>query len=217
MKILCVDTSTSTTLIALSEDAQILDHESVSSADHAAALLPTIEAVLLRANLRLKDIDGFGVVTGPGSFTGLRIGLSTIKGFCLAYPRPVVGLHSLQLLALSAPLTDQTLAPVIHSRKGKVFTALYQRTEEHLREILKPTEVDVPDFFKDNPGVIIFGSAIEKQPLLFSSLPVLASEYFYPKASRLCMEAHKKFVHQETLSIESAEPDYLVSSVASLV
>ena len=85
---------------------------------HFSALMPAVDTLLTGAEVEPGDIKGVAVATGPGSFTGLRVGLSLAKGFCHALHVPIMGISSLRALAFQLPFTEHPIAPILSSRKG---------------------------------------------------------------------------------------------------
>jgi tRNA threonylcarbamoyladenosine biosynthesis protein TsaB len=139
LRILAFDTSANLTSVALCDGAQVLvEDENADSDRHAEILLPRVQRCLAQSGLRLEDIDLFAVGIGPGSFTGVRVGVATAKGFGLALKRPVCGVVSLAALAAGAAGHGEWLAPVLDAFKGEVFAALYRATERGLQCVLEP-------------------------------------------------------------------------------
>ena len=91
----------------------------------ASRLLCSVDAVLGDAGFALADLDGIGVALGPGSFTGLRIGVATVKGLALAAGKPVAGFSSLAMLAMNLPWAAYPVCPMFDAKKKEVYTALY--------------------------------------------------------------------------------------------
>jgi tRNA threonylcarbamoyladenosine biosynthesis protein TsaB len=128
MNILAIETSTKRLCLGLSnQKGRIAEYNLDSEKRHTELLLPTIKKALRRLRLSLAEIDYFAVGLGPGSFTGLRIGLATIKGFSAALSKPVIGLPTLDLLADNAlSAGGKIICPVIDAKRNLVFTALYE-------------------------------------------------------------------------------------------
>ena len=128
MNILAIDTSTKKLCLGLiNHKGKIVEHNLDSEMRHAELLLPKTKNALRRLQLSLSDVDYFAVGLGPGSFTGLRIGLATIKGFALALQKPVIGLSSLDILASNAlPSDSKIICPLIDAKRNLLFTALYE-------------------------------------------------------------------------------------------
>lgn len=126
MIILGLSTSSKLASVALSNEQDILIENSTQvQAGHGAGLLPLIEKVCLEAKITPSQIDAYAVDLGPGTFTGLRVGLATIKGMALAQNKPIVGVLSLEALALNIERTDGLVVPLIDAKCGEVYAAAY--------------------------------------------------------------------------------------------
>jgi len=134
MNILVFDTSTDMLAVGVKSDGGM--KTSVESGfRHSETLLPTIERCLADASIGLKDIDLIACTSGPGSFTGLRIGMSTAKGLSLALGLPWVGVPTLDCMAFGLEKPGRTVVPVMDARKNRIYAALYQggqRVSEYL-------------------------------------------------------------------------------------
>jgi tRNA threonylcarbamoyladenosine biosynthesis protein TsaB len=143
VRLLAFDTSSSVSAVALVDGETILaEDDSPSSARHGEVLLPRIQAVLAAGSIALAEVDAFAVGVGPGSFTGLRVGLATAKGLALACGRPLVAACSLRVLALAAfehlPTHGSPLVLVaIDAFKGEVYGSLYERAGDGPRCLLE--------------------------------------------------------------------------------
>ena len=126
--ILALNTSTRQCSVALlRKDCTVIAEQLMfEGKGHFSSLMPAVHILLTGARFEPKDIKCVAVATGPGSFTGLRVGLSLAKGFCQALHVPIIGISSLKALAFQLPLTANPIAPILSSRKGEVFTALFQ-------------------------------------------------------------------------------------------
>jgi tRNA threonylcarbamoyladenosine biosynthesis protein TsaB len=132
MKILAIETSTMLGGIAIADDSAGLIAEvrlNVKST-HSERLMTEIDHVLQQAGLAIHDIDVFGVAIGPGSFTGLRIGLSTAKGFSYATGKPIVAVPTLDAFAWNFPYCMHPVCIMLDARKGEVYAALFQWAED---------------------------------------------------------------------------------------
>jgi tRNA threonylcarbamoyladenosine biosynthesis protein TsaB len=173
MKILGIDTATATASAALVEDGKLISEEvrpgypqdgplrSTQRGNHAEILLPLVDTVLKRAGLSLCDVSAFAVSIGPGSFTGLRIGLSTVKGLVYGSKIPVIGVPT--LLAIAARVTDWEglICPFLDARKKEAYAALFRRDGK----ILKRLTVDL---VSQPEGIIRqIGSSSDGEPCLF--------------------------------------------------
>lgn len=146
MKILAVDTSTASGSVALLHDQVIAAEWTLLSAHtHNRRLLHGIDRILADAHWALEDVDLFAVTTGPGSFTGIRIGLSTMKAVAWALGKPLVGVPSLEALAAPLAVGGRPVCAVIDARKNEVYAALYHPDGEGRLREERPPSVLAPD------------------------------------------------------------------------
>jgi tRNA threonylcarbamoyladenosine biosynthesis protein TsaB len=148
MKILAIDTSTRVGSIAVVEGPQLKAQQILNiSSTHNQRLLPGIERILTDAGWSLEDLDGFAVSLGPGSFTGLRIGLSIVKGLAWSTGKPLAGVPTLDALAANVSFVPYKICPILDARKGEIYTALYRQGDEGIPQrltsymALKPEEL----------------------------------------------------------------------------
>ena len=134
MKILCIDTSTSAGSIVLAHEKRLLGEIlEDSSRTHSVRLLTGIDAVLKNANLSISDVDVFAVISGPGSFTGIRIGLTTVKGLADALGKPIVPVTSFEAWVEKSLAVQGVLVPLIPARRGEIYAAVYERRGSELK------------------------------------------------------------------------------------
>jgi len=130
MKVLGIDTSTSCGSVGLIDDELIISEYLLNiPITHSERLLTTIELILREARIAMEDLEGWAISLGPGSFTGLRIGVSTVKGLALATRKPVAGVPTLDVLAHQVSFTPYPICPILDARKGEVYTAFYRYKE----------------------------------------------------------------------------------------
>ena len=173
MILMGIDSSVPRASIALLEDGRVLGQaEVVKSATVSNQILSLIDGVLTSSGTSLKDLDGFCLTTGPGSFTGLRVGVSILKGLLLATPKPFIKVDTLEALALQAMPTGDKICAVLDARKKEVYAACFQCDGNFLKRLtpdrgLPPTqlceEITGPSVFIGN-GLDAYG------PLLSSKL-----------------------------------------------
>ena len=127
MYILGIETATKTGGISIvSENGVLAEYTLNIEATHSERLMSTVDRVLKDTGFSLANIDGFGVSIGPGSFTGLRIGLSTIKGLVFATGKPVAAVPTLKALAWNVPFSRHTVCPLLDAKKKEVYAGLYR-------------------------------------------------------------------------------------------
>lgn len=126
MKVLAVDTTTERGSIAVAEDGAVRGEVRLAGPEgHSARLLPAIEFLLGALGLAPRDVEGFAVTTGPGSFTGLRVGLSTVQGLALASGRRCLGVSALDVLAARVAGAAPALVAMMDAYRGEVYGAVY--------------------------------------------------------------------------------------------
>lgn len=132
MRLLAVDTSGRSQGVAALQDEELL-HESLllTPASHSETLFESIYSALRSAGWTLDQVDAYALSVGPGSFTGLRIGMSVVKGFCARFPRPVAAVSTLAALAFPLLENADYVIPCIDARCGEVFSAIYAPAEEY--------------------------------------------------------------------------------------
>ena len=128
--LLTIDTCSATGSVALSRGETLLGEVLTHlPGTHTDRLLGSVRQLLEVSGLQMTDIDGFGVVFGPGSFTGLRVGVATVKGLSMATGRPIVGVSSLRTLALQAPFPSVPVWALLDARKKEVYAGCYHWQE----------------------------------------------------------------------------------------
>lgn len=139
MRVLGLDTATAIASVGLASDsALIIERHRPVGSSHARCILALVDELLRAAELRLADLDRLAVSLGPGSFTGLRIGLATIKGLALGCGLPVVGVPTLWAYAAALGPRPGTVWPVLDARKGEVYAAAYRWIGDDLEELAPP-------------------------------------------------------------------------------
>ncbi|HSL05664.1 MAG TPA: tRNA (adenosine(37)-N6)-threonylcarbamoyltransferase complex dimerization subunit type 1 TsaB [Nitrospiraceae bacterium] len=129
MKVLAVETATSWQSVAILDDSRVLArHDQEAAGSHAKLLLPTIDRLLRETGLTIKQLDGLAVSIGPGSFTGLRVGLATLLGFRTISQLPLAVVPTLEGMAWNLRGTSTLLCPVLNSRRGELYWALFRWT-----------------------------------------------------------------------------------------
>jgi len=158
VNILGIDTSTVLGAVGIVDgDELVADMRTNISVTHSERLMLHIDGLLKSARLTMDDIDGFAVGLGPGSFTGLRIGVATVKGLAYATGKPVAGVSSLRALAGNLPDCRHMVCPVYDARKGMVYAALYRDTDAGREEVFSPRAMFPDDLVEyiDAPAVFI--------------------------------------------------------------
>jgi len=188
MRILSVDTSTAACSIVLSLDGKLEGEINVESEEtHSVRLLPGIDTLLRSCGRNIKDVEAFAVICGPGSFTGVRIGLTTIKGLAESLARPTIPVTAFEAWVEKFPEQQGILVPVIDARRGEVYGAVFSRNGE-TSELLSPGIVEkVPELLTSitHPQVCFVGGGAAIYKDLIVARPgwrVLAGDPFLGRA-----------------------------------
>jgi tRNA threonylcarbamoyl adenosine modification protein YeaZ len=148
LKILSIGTSTKNCTVAICEDTtKIAELNNMSGLTHSETLVPSVEKILMDNELSLDSIDAYAVSVGPGSFTGIRIGVATVKGFCLAKPKKVFAVPSLLALAYNVADFKGYIVSCIDARNDNVYAAIYDNTAD--------TPEMIGDYISDNVQVLL--------------------------------------------------------------
>src|SRR3990167_8336087 len=223
MFILAFDTATKTGSVAITyEDQLIVNYTRKSDISHSKRLLSSIELALKETSLTLEDISGFGVTIGPGSFTGLRIGLSVAKGLAYATGKPLVGVSTLEAMAFGLPFVPYLICPVLDARKGEVYAGFYKKHGPTLQRAFPEMVLPPKDLCQYIHEPVIFrGEGIGLYRDLF--LQGLKKEAFFVAEGRsasvgacVALLAFEKIKEGQLEDISSIKPHYIRPSEAEI-
>ena len=146
MLLLGIDTSSQAAGAAVVKDGSIIcEYMLNQKKTHSARMLPMVEQMLADAEYEMSDMDGFVCGVGPGSFTGVRIGAATVKGFAQALAKPVLTVNSLETLAFGCGSFDGLIVPVVFARVDEVFCAAYSIDNENMQEQFSPSVMTIAE------------------------------------------------------------------------
>lgn len=146
MKILSVDSSATVASVALSEGGRLLAEYTLNNKNtHSETLLPMIESLLSFFSMEIGDVDLFAVSTGPGSFTGVRIGTATVKGLAFASDKPCVGVSTLEAIAYNLRFHKGIVCPVMNARRSQVYTAIFRSNGEKLERLTEDLAISIAE------------------------------------------------------------------------
>ncbi len=223
MKVLGLDTSTLMTTCGVIDGDKLVGEYSLSQdMSHSEKLVPMIKEVLDSLNLTVDDIDLFAAAVGPGSFTGLRIGLATVKAFAHVTNKPIIGVSTLEALAYNLPFND-IVVPMLDARRDRVYTAIYKWKGNELEAIMKPCILEVTELLnildRDHNKIVVNGDGslvykdmiIEKlkDKVRFSTIGQNMC-----KASSICELALLRYKKNEVDDFYTLAPDYLLETQA---
>jgi len=157
MFILGIETSTKTGSVAVvSEDAVIAQYSLNIEVTHSERLMSTVDRVLKDSGIPIADMDGFAIAIGPGSFTGLRIGLAAVKGLAFATGKPVAAVPTLKALAWNLPQAGHPVCPMLDARKNEVYAALYKYQGLELLQLMPEATIPLAEIANRIPGTVLF-------------------------------------------------------------
>lgn len=188
MKVLGIETSTLVGGVALLDDETLVAEHTLNVAlTHSERLLSAIDQLLAAARWRLGELDGLAVAVGPGSFTGLRIGLATAKGLAFATGTPLAGVPTLDALARTLPFARHPVCPILDAKKGEVYASLYRTDRgeaERLWGYLAVSPEELCGRLKGLDGPVIFlGDGVAAYRALLETA-LGAAALFAPPGSR---------------------------------
>ena len=216
--LLLIDSHSSLLELALSQDGKVIDsYKATEAFEHNKAITLACENLLKRNNISWSDLRGIGVISGPGSYTGLRVGLSTAKGFCFGLDIPLIAVNMLDVMT-QAFLTkygeqdeDALILPVIDARRMEVFTRKFNGLGISIDS--QTTFVFTDELFnnlkKMHSSILIFGDGAEKVRILYPKLPdwlkIVEIDISLDLASYLFNTAFKGAIFQD---LTYFEPQY---------
>lgn len=215
--ILNIETSTEVCSVALTSEGAVLEHrEDYQGQNHALLLSGFIEDMLKYATPREIKIDAVAVSIGPGSYTGLRIGLSEAKGLCFGLDVPLLGIDTLKILVVSAMFANNIdenslFVPMIDARRMEVFTGVYDAA---LREVMTPRplilqEDSFDEFLEQGRNLVFVGNGAEKAANLIKRSGIVHIPGIKPVAVDMMALSEMAFRKKEFIDLAYSTPKYL--------
>ncbi|WP_418585599.1 tRNA (adenosine(37)-N6)-threonylcarbamoyltransferase complex dimerization subunit type 1 TsaB [Intestinibacter sp.] len=201
MKILGIDTSSMAASVAVIEDNKLICEYTINTKKtHSQKLMPMIENMLGLSDLNVREIDAIAVCEGPGSFTGLRIGMATAKAIAHVNDIPVIGVNSLEALAANMNLCDKKICSILDAQRNQVYTGRYQYEGTKLVEIkeigIQQIDEILEELAQSGEQWILVGEAVykyEDKIREISNIEIPAASNNVTKAGSLCSVAKVKF------------------------
>jgi len=222
-KLLTIQTATPAGSVALTNDEQLCGEMYFDvHRPHGSWLLDGVAQLLATAGMALTDLDGFGVTVGPGSFTGLRLGLGTIKGLALATGKPIAGVSTLQTLAMQVPHAGLPICALLDARKKEVYAGLFTWYEGWpmplgAERVLPPEQLLAElqgDVLFVGDGAKAYRTLIARQ--LGGRAHFLPAVYSPPRAAHAALLAARSFTAGEAVPPDRVNPVYIRPSEAEL-
>ena len=216
--ILNLETATKNCSVSISQNGQTILCKEMAEAgySHAEKLHVFIEECIKESNISFKDLSAIAVSQGPGSYTGLRIGVSAAKGLCFALDLPLIALDTLQVLASKLSISDGVIIPMIDARRMEVYSAIFNAKYEKVREV--QAEILTENSFEEISQTIHFvGDSAEKaKTVLTKSNFIFHEEIIYPSANEMSELSYKKFQENNFEDVAYFEPYYLKDFMATV-
>lgn len=212
-----IETSTECCSAALAEDGKVVASRKCDTPKlHASTLAPFCAEVLAEAGVNAAECSAVAVSEGPGSYTGLRVGVSTAKGLCFGAGIPLIGIDTLQILALSAEGSFDRIVAMIDARRMEVYAAVFDVNGKRLGET-EAVILDADSYSKElSEGSVLFiGTGVEKFRNICTS-PNASFQSCFPAADHMAAPAFEAYAKKEFKDVAYFEPFYLKEFVAGI-
>ena len=209
--ILNIETATKNCSVSIAKNGATIVCKEIAEEgySHAEKLHVFIEEVIAEAGISVQDLAAIAVSQGPGSYTGLRIGVSAAKGLCFALNLPLIAVDTLQTLASQAKVTDGKIIPMLDARRMEVYSEVFDANLEIERKI--EAEVITEDSFASYTETVYFvGDCAEKcKPVLTKANFVFLEDIKFPSADAMSKISYDKYQKSDTVDVAYFEPYYL--------
>lgn len=216
--ILNLETATKNCSVSISQNGQTIFCKEMAEAgySHAEKLHVFIEECIKESNITFIDLAAIAVSQGPGSYTGLRIGVSAAKGLCFALDLPLIALDTLQVLASKLSISDGVIIPMIDARRMEVYSAIFNSKLEKIREV--QAEILTESSFEEFSKTIHFvGDCTGKaKTVLSKSNFIFHEEIINPSANEMSELSYIKFQEKKLEDVAYFEPYYLKDFMATV-
>ncbi len=216
--ILAIETATKNCSVALAKDGVTILCKEIAEEgySHAERLHVFIEQLLAELELSYKDLSAIAVSQGPGSYTGLRIGVSAAKGLCYALDIPLIAIDTLASLASQVNVEEGFIVPMIDARRMEVYSAIFNAKHEKVRAIR--AEILTSESFSETNSTIYFiGDCAEKsKTVLNQNNHVYLDGIIYPSAKDMSVMGYQKYKRSDFVDVAYFEPYYLKDFVGTV-
>ena len=216
--ILNIETATKNCSVSIAKNGEVLALKELNDGNysHAEKLHPFIKELFEEQNLSNNDIDAIAVSKGPGSYTGLRIGVSAAKGLCFAYDKPLISIETLNSLAHALQIDTGFIVPMLDARRMEAYTAVYNTNYEQVREI-KAEILDENSFeeYLNKDKVYLLGDGAAKCKEIIKHHNVVFIDDKFPSAKEIAQLSYDKFTKNDFEDVAYFEPFYLKDFVVT--
>ena len=223
MKILGIDTSTMAANVAVLEDDKLICEYTINTKKtHSQKLMPMIENILKLSDLDIKEIDAIAICVGPGSFTGLRIGMATAKAMAHVNNIPLIGVNSLEILGANMDLCNRNICSILDAQRNQVYMNKYILKDDKITELeeisIKPIDELLEEISSSNEDWVLVGEAVYKYKEKIeeiSNITIPSPANNITKASTLCFVARDKMLaNDQVYKCYNINPMYIRKSQA---
>ena len=215
--ILNLETATKNCSVALAKDGKTITCKEIAAQNfsHAEKLHVFIEEILCENNIQFSDLNAIAVSQGPGSYTGLRIGVSSAKGLCYALNIPMIAIDTLQLLAKQIQIEDGIIISMIDARRMEVFSAFYDKNHNQIRAT-QAEIIDETSYKEITEKIHLIGDGTEKFiNTLTDDKFIFHSNVVFPSANEMSQLSFEKYKISDFVDVAYFEPYYLKDFVLS--
>ncbi|MCB0444761.1 MAG: tRNA (adenosine(37)-N6)-threonylcarbamoyltransferase complex dimerization subunit type 1 TsaB [Gelidibacter sp.] len=216
--ILSIETATTNCSVALSKGGEtlVLKEDNNTNYSHAESLHVFIETVLKSANLQPSQLDAIAVSKGPGSYTGLRIGVSAAKGLCFSLDKPLISVNTLQALAHQISIKQGVIVAMLDARRMEVYASVYDANHQQIRGI-EAQILDEKAFetYLEAGKVYFIGNAVEKTKEIIKHPNAIYMDDTLPSANEMSKLAFEKYKKNDIEDVAYFEPFYLKDFMSS--
>lgn len=214
MKLLALDTSTRYLCLGIYDDGKIYEYHMELGVMMSAFLITSIKRVLEASGIAVSHLDYVACGLGPGSFTGMRIGVAAVKGICWAKNLPVIGISTLDVLAYGAGSDEGPVVAVVDARRSLIYAAVFRRKKGRLTRVKKYMLAGVDELVTAVPsGSVFTGDAILRYRDTFTrsvaGARCMESGFWYPKARHLITLALENIRRKKVMTAARLVPLYL--------
>ncbi|MBO9586892.1 MAG: tRNA (adenosine(37)-N6)-threonylcarbamoyltransferase complex dimerization subunit type 1 TsaB [Flavobacterium sp.] len=209
--ILNIETATKNCSVSIAKDGQTIVCSELADEgySHAEKLHVFIEEAIAKAGISPHDLKAVAVSQGPGSYTGLRIGVSAAKGLCYALNIPLIAIDTLQTLASQAGVTDGKIIPMLDARRMEVYSAIFN-SDLTVERAIQAEIIDENSFQEYNEKLYFVGDCADKcKPVLTKDNFVFLEDIKYPSAQAMSKISFDKYQKSDTVDVAYFEPYYL--------
>lgn len=211
MYILNIETATKNCSVAIAKNGVTVQKKDFASEgfSHAELLHVFIEEVVNKSGIEFKDLHAIAVSQGPGSYTGLRIGISAAKGLCFALDIPLIAIDTLTILASQADISDGIIIPMIDARRMEVYSAIFDESLNLIRNV-EAEIINEESYGTINQKIYIVGDCQEKvNAVLMDKKFNFLKSIIYPSANEMASLSYEKFINSKFEDLAYFEPFYL--------